>query len=145
MAESSKECLYEGMFLLDGGKFANDQEGTTGKLMKILAKAEADVVASRPWMEGKLAYPIDGHRKGLHYLVYFKLDPSRVDDIKGACRLSDVVLRELIIRHPQSLFNAMVEALGAGSGSESEEASAEAPTEQGEQSKEQADQPAARV
>ena len=50
---------YEGMFLLDSGKFAADHEGTIAHLMEILDKAGAEIVAHRPWQDGKLAYEID--------------------------------------------------------------------------------------
>ena len=72
---------------------------------------------------GKLAYPVDGRRVGLYYLTYFRLNGQGNTEIARACKLSDVVLRHLIIKHPPSLFNAMVGALG---GEESVPASAEA-------------------
>ncbi|WP_298861123.1 30S ribosomal protein S6 [uncultured Gimesia sp.] len=102
---------YEGMFLLDSGKFAADHEGTIAHLMEILEKAGAEVVAHRPWQDGKLAYPIEGHMKGLHYLVYFTMPGKGMDLVTRACHLSDIVIRQLVINQPQSLFDAMVAAI----------------------------------
>jgi len=102
---------YEGMFLLDSGKFAADHEGTIAHLMEILEKAGAEVVAHRPWQDGKLAYQIEGHMKGLHYLVYFTMPGKGMDIVTRACHLSDIVIRQLVINQPQSLFDAMVAAI----------------------------------
>lgn len=102
---------YEIMFLLDSGKYATDPEGVTAEVNGILEKIGAEVVAARPWMDGKLAYPIDGHRKGLHYLAYVKVDSHNVPQLQRLCRLSSVVLRHLCILPPEQLFDVMAAAL----------------------------------
>ncbi len=108
---SQAENLYEGLFLLDSAKFAADPDGVSGQVLGILEKAGATLVAHRPWQDGKLAYPIEGHRKGLHYLVLFRMSGGGMADINRACKLNEMVLRQLIIKHPQTLFDAMVAAL----------------------------------
>ncbi|MEX2287331.1 MAG: 30S ribosomal protein S6 [Planctomycetaceae bacterium] len=105
------ENLYEGMFLLDSGKFAADHDGTANQVIGILEKAGATVVAHRPWQDGRLAYAIDGHRKGVHYLSYFRMKTDGLKDVTRACKLSDVIIRHLIIKQPLVLFDAMVAAL----------------------------------
>ncbi len=109
---------YEGMFLLDSGKFAADHEGTISHLMEILDKAGAEIVAHRPWQDGKLAYEIEGHMKGLHYLVYFTMPGNGMDIITRACHLSDIVIRQLVIKQPQTLFDAMVVAIDPATSAE---------------------------
>ena len=64
-ATRTTEHLYEGMFLVDSNTFANDPEGTTEAIMKVLDRAGATVVAHRPWQDGKLAYEIEGRRRAL--------------------------------------------------------------------------------
>lgn len=128
VAEASevKEHLYEGMFLVDSNAYANDPEAVTAELMKVLDKAGANVVAHRPWQDGKLAYEIEGRRKGLHYIVCFKMAPSGMDVLTRQCHLSDTVLRQMVIVHPEELFNAVVDAI---SGTASEESGTEQPAE----------------
>lgn len=110
--------LYEGMFLLDSGKFASDPDGMAGKVIEIVEAAGGSAVLHRPWSDGKLAYPIEGHRKGLHYVVYFHMPPAGMTALTRACKLSDAILRQLVVKQPKTLFDAMVSALG---GAESEE------------------------
>ena len=109
--ETVKQNMYEGMFLLNSTKFANDPEGSTEGLMSILEKAGASVVAHRPWQDGKLAYEIEGQRKGLHYLVCFKMPGEGASVLNRQCQLSDLVVRHMIIKHRVELFDAMVSAL----------------------------------
>jgi small subunit ribosomal protein S6 len=113
VAEASevKEHLYEGMFLVDSNAYANDPDTVTAELMQILEKAGANVVAHRPWQDGKLAYEIEGRRKGLHYIICFKMVTSGMDIITRQCHLSDTVLRQMIVAHPEQLFNAVVNTI----------------------------------
>jgi small subunit ribosomal protein S6 len=99
------------MFVLDSGKFATDPQGTEGALRDLLARCEAEIVSSAPWQDGKLAYPIDGHKKGLHYLVYFKMDGSQVREFTRLCRLNELIIRHLLIEQPGKLFDIMSHAL----------------------------------
>lgn len=115
--------LYEGMFLLDSGKFASNPEEVTQHVIDFLEKADGEVVAHRPWLDGRLAYEIEGKRRGVHYLVYFKMPGAGISEITRRCKLSELVMRHLVIRHEQTLFDAMVQALNVGSEPETEESS----------------------
>lgn len=108
--------LYEGMFLLDSGKYAASQEGTTNHVLEILQKAGATVVAHRPWQDGKLAYPVNGHRKGLHLLTYFTMPPAGLEQVTRQVHLSEIILRHMVLKHPKVLFDAMVGALSGKEG-----------------------------
>jgi len=120
-----KEHLYEGMFLVDSNAYANDPETVTAELMQILEKAGANVVAHRPWQDGKLAYEIEGRRKGLHYIICFKMVTSGMDIITRQCHLSDTVLRQMIVAHPEQLFSAVVNTISPVEDSPVEEVPAE--------------------
>ena len=108
---SKKMNNYEGMFLIHSGRFAANSEEVLAGLMDILEKCEADVVAHRAWQDGKLAYEIEGQRKGLHYLVMFRMPPNQASHLNRLCQLNDNILRQLIIKHPQVLFDANVSAI----------------------------------
>jgi small subunit ribosomal protein S6 len=99
------------MFLVDSGKWATDPQGTEDAIREILSRCEADVVALTPFQEGRLAYEIEGQRKGLHVLTYFRMDGGQVPELNRLCKLSDLILRQLLIEHPQRLFDLMTEAL----------------------------------
>lgn len=108
--------MYEGMFLLDSNRFAADQEGTQQSVLGMLARVGAKVVASRPWQDGKLCYPIEKHRKGLYFLTCFTMDGEQMTELTRLSKLNDLVLRKLVIRHPKVIFDAMVDALTSHDG-----------------------------
>lgn len=114
-----KEHLYEGMFLVDSNAFSNDAEAVTAELMNLLEKAGANVVAHRPWHDGKLAYEIAGRRKGVHYIVCFRMVTSGMDILIRQCHLSDTVLRQMVISHTEELFHAVVDAISDSPAEES--------------------------
>ena len=101
--------LYECMFLLDSGRYAQDPQGTENTVKEYLSKCDAEIVGMAPWQDGRLAYEIDGHRKGLHYLVYLRMDGSRVDQLERICKLSEVVIRHLLLEHEEKLFELMTQ------------------------------------
>lgn len=127
--ETVKENLYECMFLVDSTQFANDPDATIEAIMAILQRAGATVEAHRPWQDGKLAYEIEGRRKGLHYVVCFRMPSAGMTVLNRQSQLSDVVIRQLVIRHTPELFNAMVDALNGVTADEDAEGEGAAPTE----------------
>jgi small subunit ribosomal protein S6 len=93
---------YEGMFLLDSAKAAAAWDDTVKHVHDILTKHHSEIVASRQWDERRLAYSVDGHKKGTYLLTYFKTGGENLKDIVADCKLSDLILRELVLKvHPK--------------------------------------------
>src|SRR6516164_6418584 len=90
--------VYECMFLLDTNKVAGDTAAIAKQLHGILERNQAEVLASRPWDERRLAYPVKGHKKGLYYLTYFRVDPKNLAGMERDFALNETVLRRLVIR-----------------------------------------------
>ncbi|MBS3733501.1 MAG: 30S ribosomal protein S6 [Phycisphaerae bacterium] len=95
MAETQ---TYEGMFLMESGQ---DFEQATEPIRSVLERHEAEVRACKPWDDRKLAYTIDGHKRGLYVLTYFSVDPSRVVEIERDAQLNGQILRLLVLRKDQ--------------------------------------------
>jgi small subunit ribosomal protein S6 len=94
--------VYECMFLLDTNKVAGDVANAAKQLHALLERNHAEVLASRPWDERRLAYPIDGHKKGLYYLTYFRTEGKNIANIERDCALTELILRKLILKvHPK--------------------------------------------
>ncbi len=105
---------YEGMFILNSGKFGADPDAAGAEVASIIEKIGGEVVAHRPWQDTKLAYPINGHRKGLYYLVFFTAESTRLNEINRIVQLNENVIRHMIIAHQQDLFARMVEMISGG-------------------------------
>src|SRR3954465_2320270 len=100
--------VYECMFLLDTTKVGGDVPAATKQLHSILERNHAEILASRPWDERRLAYPIGNHKKGLYYLVYFRCEGKDVAGIERDCALVEMILRMLILNIGPKLTEAML-------------------------------------
>jgi small subunit ribosomal protein S6 len=99
---------YEGMFLLDSSKAATAWEDTVKHVHDILTKHHSEIVASRQWDERRLAYPIGSHKKGTYLLTYFRTEGENLKEIVANCGLSDVILRELVLKVKPKLVDHLV-------------------------------------
>jgi small subunit ribosomal protein S6 len=96
------------MFLLDTTKVAGDVQGAAGQLHGILEKNQAEILASRPWDERKLAFPIKNQKKGLYYLTYFKTDTKNLLNIERDVALNETILRSLVLKIEPQLVDTML-------------------------------------
>ena len=122
-----RQHFYEGMFLVDSGKFATDADAVTSDIMNVLAKAGATVVAHRPWQDGKLAYEIQGMKKGLHYIVCFTMRGAGMKTLIRQCQLNETIIRQMFIVHSQQIFDATVGAITGAAPAQAEAQQSERP------------------
>ena len=88
----------------------------------ILAKHNSEIVASRQWDERRLSYSVEGHKKGTYLLTYFKTDGSNIDEIVADCHLSELILRELVLKIHPKLVEHLVDRAMTSTPGEGEEA-----------------------
>jgi small subunit ribosomal protein S6 len=109
------------MFLLDSTKAAVNWDEAVQGVHDILGKNQSEIVASRQWDERRLAYSIEGHKKGTYLLTYFRTDGSMLKEIVAACKLSDLILRELILKvHPKLVDHLVTQAMTSNPGENEE-------------------------
>jgi small subunit ribosomal protein S6 len=90
--------LYEAMFLVDTGDAAA-WDDLTKHLENVLTRSGAEVIGITRWDERKLAYPVGKHKRGTYVLAFFAMhDGGGVSEIEHACRLSEKVVRLLVLR-----------------------------------------------
>lgn len=100
--------VYEGMFLLSSNRLQSDWDKAAEIVHNILTKYGAEILASRPWDERQLVYQIRKETRGMYYLAYFKIDGSKIQDIRRECRLNENILRELILKVHPKLVDQMI-------------------------------------
>src|SRR5579859_3763703 len=99
---------YECMFVLDTNKVSGDVPAAAQQLHALLQKNQAEVLASRPWDERRLAYPVKGQKKGLYYLTYFRTEGKNLVNIERDVSLTELILRSLVIRIDPKLVETML-------------------------------------
>jgi small subunit ribosomal protein S6 len=100
--------VYECLFLLDPNKVAGDVPRAAEQIKAILERNHAEILASRPWDDRRLAYPIKNHKKGLYYLMYFRTEGKNLVTIEHDFRLSELVLRNLVLKIDTKLVETML-------------------------------------
>ena len=95
---ASKPALYEGMFLFNSTAIQSNVHSAMEILRETLERAEAEIVSMYKWDERRLAYPIDGEKRGLYMLVYFRVRGTQIPNIERDVTLSEEMLRCMILR-----------------------------------------------
>jgi ribosomal protein S6 len=89
--------LYEGMFIVDSAKGGSDFPAVVKHIAGILKRYDADIERIEKWDDRKLVYPIKRVERGIYVLVYFRCPPGRLAEIRHDIRLSEQILRALVI------------------------------------------------
>jgi small subunit ribosomal protein S6 len=89
--------MYEFLILFDSGKTSGDVMAEVNALHGTFEKYGAEILASRPWADQRLAYTIRHQKKGLYYLIYARVDANKVHEIEGDLKLNEQVLRYLTV------------------------------------------------
>ena len=101
--------VYEGMFILDSNKFARDPNAVSGHLAEMIEKLGGEMLASRLWEERRLAYPINGQRKGTYWLTYFHLESTSLVALQRACQLDENIMRMLFLKIDPRISDHLVQ------------------------------------
>lgn len=100
--------VYEGMFIFDSNRYARDPGGVPRQIDELIKKFGGEILVSRLFIEQKLAFPIKGQSKGTYWLIYFRLDSNRLAALNLQVKLTDSVLRSLVLKIDPRLVEAMV-------------------------------------
>jgi len=104
--------VYEAMFLVDTGDAAV-WEDLTKHLTNILTRNGGEIIGITRWDERKLAYNVGKHKRGTYVLAFFCMnDGSGVAEIERDCRLSEKVVRTLILKADHFTVADMRQQLG---------------------------------
>jgi small subunit ribosomal protein S6 len=75
----------------------------------MIEEAGGEVLISRLWEERRLAYPINGQKKGTYWLTYFRLEGPQLPKITRQSELDDNILRSLVLKVDPRIVDALVE------------------------------------
>ena len=102
------EYIYEGLFILNSNRYGRDPEGSAGTIQSLIEKQGGTVLVSRLWEERRLAYSIDGQRKGTYWLAYFRLDGEKMGALNQQANREDDLLRHLVIRIDPRIADTLI-------------------------------------
>jgi small subunit ribosomal protein S6 len=104
------------MFILDSNRYGRDSGGVSSQISDLVSKLGGTMLVSRLWEERRLAYPINGQRKGTYWLTYFRLDGTKLTTLNRECQINDNILRSLVLKVDPRIVDALVAHAKAGPG-----------------------------
>ena len=123
--------VYEALFLVDSALAAAQWDHVMELVQKMLERCHATTISVRKWDERKLAYAANGKSRGTYILAYFECLSSNVAQIERDVRLSEEILRVLVVRTDQMKREDMDKPTPAMLGrTESDSVQAEVPVEE---------------
>lgn len=82
-----------------------DEEGANQvveNLTQFIQAANGEVTSVDKWGRKTLAYPINKHREGTYMLINSKMDPSTLVELERNLKLSEQIIRYLLIATEES-------------------------------------------
>ena len=89
---------YEAMFLLPPGA-PTDEDGRGFRFVRsTIERHGGQIIVFKRWDERKLAYEVEGQKRGTYVIAYFRAPGPIVTHIERDAKLSDEVLRVMVTR-----------------------------------------------
>jgi small subunit ribosomal protein S6 len=88
---------YELMYIVRPNIADDELAGATDKVDSMISNLGGSVSENNPWGKRRLAYPIDKYDDGYYIVSKIKLDTSRTRDLEAQLRISDDVIRHILV------------------------------------------------
>ena len=88
---------YEALFLFDTTA-ARDWAAIEEEVRRLCGRIGAELLVCVKFDERKLAYEIARRKRGTYVLAYLDAPPEKINDMERDIRLSELILRGLVIR-----------------------------------------------
>ena len=89
---------YELVVILSPELAEEDIPAAIDRLSQLIVDRGGEVKDVDRWGRRKLAYPIKKHLEGNYLVTQVRLDPNRTSDVEAGLRISEEVLRHLLVR-----------------------------------------------
>ena len=106
--------VYEAMIIFDSNRYARERAGMPAEVEKMIQAGAGEVLVSRLWEERRLAYAINGQRKGTYWLIYFRGPSSMLTLLNREWELHEGILRHLVLKVHPHLVDVVLEHAKAG-------------------------------
>jgi small subunit ribosomal protein S6 len=89
---------YEMMYIVRPELDEETVAAAIAKVSGLVTTNGGEVTKADPWGRRRLAYPIKQCHDGQYVLMQFKLDPKTLAEVERSLRISEEVIRYLVIR-----------------------------------------------
>jgi small subunit ribosomal protein S6 len=96
---SKKEAnLYEGMYIVSATLSEEARKKALERIEQGILEMGGEIVKVHDRARQRLAYEINGHKEGHYFLIYFKIEPSKISDLWREYHLNEDLIRFITLR-----------------------------------------------
>ncbi|MCL2324425.1 MAG: 30S ribosomal protein S6 [Actinomycetia bacterium] len=92
---------YEALVILDSNLSEEDRAAAIKRISDLVTGGGSTLDNIDEWGKRKLAFEIDKHTEGDYILAEFHADPSAIAEIDRVLRITDAVVRFIIIQRDE--------------------------------------------
>jgi small subunit ribosomal protein S6 len=92
---------YEVLYIVRADLDDEKVQDAVKRVNRLIERAGGTVEATNVWGKRKLAYEVKHQKEGSYVLQDFQLDPDRVPELESSLKITEEVLRHLIVRKPE--------------------------------------------
>jgi len=89
---------YELVVVIDPEIDEERLSATLDRISQFVTTRGGEVIDVDRWGKRKLAYPIKRRSEGDYVITHFRLEPAQAAELEAGLRLSEEVLRHLLVR-----------------------------------------------
>jgi len=89
---------YELVVVIDPEIDEEKLSATLDRISQFVTTRGGEVIDVDRWGKRKLAYPIKRRSEGDYVITHFRLEPSQTAELEAGLRLSEEVLRHLLVK-----------------------------------------------
>lgn len=97
MSEKTQH-LYEGMYIISATLSDDARHKALDKITKGIKDKGGEIVKIHEQGRKRLAYPIESHREGYYYVIYFNIATSAIAELWQEYHLNEDLIRFITVR-----------------------------------------------
>ncbi len=92
---------YEVLYIVRPDLEDDKVQDVVKRVNSLISRSGGSSEQTSLWGKRKLAYEVKHQKEGSYVLQDFKIDPGRVPELESALKITEEVLRHLIVRKPE--------------------------------------------
>jgi len=94
---------YEVLYIVRADLDDEKVQDAVRRVNRLIERAGGTVEGTNVWGKRKLAYEVKHQKEGAYVLQDFQLNPDRVPELESSLKITEEVLRHLIVRKPEKV------------------------------------------
>ncbi|TMF68824.1 MAG: 30S ribosomal protein S6 [Chloroflexi bacterium] len=99
---------YEVLYIVRADLDDDKVQEAVKRVNTLIERSGGGIERTNLWGKRKLAYEVKHQKEGAYVLQDFQLEPDRVPELEAALKITEEVLRHLIVRKPEKVVATAV-------------------------------------